>query len=71
VNTNPSIKLLDYWKSKYDPVVLEESELEQRSAGLTFETQRTNREVLADLRDPVSEGLVSRYVDEWMKKWVS
>ncbi|KAK4955913.1 putative NRPS-like protein biosynthetic cluster [Elasticomyces elasticus] len=41
------------------------------AAGLTFETFRTVQDcpVLGKVRDPVSEGLMSKYIDSWMAKW--
>ncbi|TKA82019.1 hypothetical protein B0A55_01723 [Friedmanniomyces simplex] len=41
------------------------------SAGLTFETTRTVRDcpVLGQVRDPVTEGLMEKYVEAWMAKW--
>jgi len=69
---NPSIKLIDFWKSKY-----ESHGLEQDSAGktacLTFETRRTVQDCpsLGLVKDPVTEGLVQRYVEAWMERWTS
>ncbi|KAK0934485.1 hypothetical protein LTR29_013955 [Friedmanniomyces endolithicus] len=92
--TNPSIKLLDFWKGKYggprtatvpddaastdrlaDEVrdKLGVSTSTDESAGLTFETTRTVRDcpMLGEVRDPVSEGLMEKYVGAWMAKWRS
>ncbi|KAK0901479.1 hypothetical protein LTR91_013014 [Friedmanniomyces endolithicus] len=92
--TNPSIKLLDFWKGKYgspkagtmpddeasmdhlaDEVAdkLAVSTSTDESAGLTFETTRTVRDcpMLGEVRDPVSEGLMEKYVGAWMAKWRS
>lgn len=71
---NPSIKLLDFWRGKYgsaDGPVTEGRDDEEAPAGLTFETGRTVRacSILGEVRDPVSEGLMGRYVDVWMRKW--
>lgn len=69
---NPSIKLIDFWKGKYgkaSEVVLPDEE----PAGLTFETLRTVKACpsLAEARDPVSEGLIERYVDVWLRSWLT
>ncbi|KAJ5797836.1 uncharacterized protein N7503_007132 [Penicillium pulvis] len=65
---NPSIKLLDFWKSKYggdDP--------QAPIGGLSFETKCTTRDCpsLALVKDPVTDGLIKRYIASWMKKWTS
>jgi thioester reductase-like protein len=68
---NPSIKLLDFWRSKYgSATVATDSEV---PAGLTFETTRTlmDCKVLEGVGQPVEDGLVERYVELWMKKWSS
>lgn len=64
---NPSIKLIDFWKSKYGG-----AKPQSEDGGLCFETERTTRDFpsLALVRDPVSEGLVQRYIESWMKRWV-
>lgn len=71
---NPSIKLLDFWRGKYGaaaPATGEGKDDEEAPAGLTFETGRTIEAcpVLGQVRDPVSEGLMGKYVDVWMEKW--
>lgn len=73
VEKNPSIKLLDFWRGKYGAAPSAVKEQDDEPAGLTFVTERTKQdaEVLADVRDPVSEGLAARYVEVWMKKWRS
>jgi hypothetical protein len=66
---NPSIKLLDFWRSKYGKAtVATDSEV---PAGLTFETKRTllDCKALEGVGQPVADGLVERYVEQWMKKW--
>ena len=80
---NPSIKLLDFWKGKYGSAkaaataAAEEGVAEalsaDESAGLTFETTRTAQDcaLLGTVRDPVSEGLMEKYVEAWMAKWTS
>jgi len=68
---NPSIKLLDFWRSKYgNATMATDSEV---PAGLTFETKRTLLacKALGGVRQPVEDGLVERYVEQWMKKWSS
>ncbi|KAK0275938.1 hypothetical protein LTR35_010707 [Friedmanniomyces endolithicus] len=92
--TNPSIKLLDFWKGKYGgakaATIPDDDASTDRladevgarlavgvstdeSAGLTFETTRTVRDcpILGKVRDPVSEGLMEKYVGAWMAKWKS
>lgn len=69
---NPSIKLIDFWRGKYG----ERAQVVQNDdepSGLTFETSRTIEACpsLAEAQDPVSEGLVERYVDVWLKSWLS
>lgn len=64
---NPSIKLIDFWKSKYGGATGQQSE----DGGLVFETKRTAQDSpsLALVKDPVSVGLVQRYIETWMKRW--
>lgn len=64
---NPSIKLIDFWKSKYGGDTSQQSE----DGGLVFETKRTVQDSpsLALVKDPVSVGLVQRYIETWMKRW--
>ncbi|KAI5366289.1 Putative AMP-dependent synthetase/ligase, phosphopantetheine binding ACP domain, AMP-binding protein [Septoria linicola] len=73
VEKNPPVKLLDFWRKKYGGVLKEKKsgDVEEEPVGLTFETGRTRRDasVLDGVRDPVSEGLVARYVDVWMGRW--
>ncbi|CAK4023577.1 Male sterility, NAD-binding [Lecanosticta acicola] len=71
---NPSVKLIDFWKKKYgNASVSVPMEEHDEPTGLVFETARTIRDcpVLGAVRDPVSEGLMQRYVDVWMKKWTN
>ncbi|KAJ6117340.1 hypothetical protein N7512_007065 [Penicillium capsulatum] len=65
---NPSIKLIDFWKSKYGGATKAQSE----DGGLCFETTRTTQDspTLALVKDPVSQGLIQRYIESWMKRWV-
>jgi thioester reductase-like protein len=66
---NPSIKLLDFWRSKYGNAnAATDSEV---PAGLTFETKRTllDCKAVEGVGQPVADGLVERYVEQWMKKW--
>jgi thioester reductase-like protein len=66
---NPSIKLLDFWRFKYGNAnAATDSEM---PAGLTFETKRTllDCKALEGVGQPVADGLVERYVKQWMKKW--
>lgn len=64
---NPSIKLIDFWKSKYGS-----AKPQPEDGGLCFETPRTTADSpsLALVRDPVSDGLIERYIESWMKRWV-
>jgi thioester reductase-like protein len=75
---NPSIKLFDFWQTKYaglrqTRVEDFEGEEGKDEAGLTFETELTIQDCpsLALVGDPVSEGLVNRYIETWMKGWTS
>lgn len=76
---NPSIKLIDFWQSKYanhGPQATNGSTPEQeqqKEAGLTFETGLTIQDCpsLAMVKDPVSAGLIQRYIEAWMKRWSS
>jgi len=79
---NPSMKLIDYWRLKYGtPSQPEEVAATDGAAaqsndddaviGLAFETKRTTRDcpVLNAVRDPVSDGLMERYIDAWLRRW--
>jgi thioester reductase-like protein len=72
---NPSIKLLNFWRSKYigncNPEKDKGSVERKETSGLTFETDRTVQDCpyLALVRDPVAEGLVKRYIENWMQRW--
>ncbi|CAG8371628.1 unnamed protein product [Penicillium salamii] len=74
---NPSIKLIDFWQSKYSgsSQSAQEStpEVPPKEGGLTFETGVTVQDCpsLSDVRDPVSGGLIQRYIEAWMKRWTS
>ncbi|KAJ5930389.1 hypothetical protein N7466_005882 [Penicillium verhagenii] len=65
---NPSIKLVDFWKSKYGG-----DTLQAKTGGLSFETQRTTQDSpsLALAKDPVTNGLIQRYITSWMNQWTS
>ena len=67
---NPSIKLLDFWRSKYGKATVAADDAEVPT-GLTFETKRTlmDCKALEGVGQPVEDGLVERYVEQWMKKW--
>jgi thioester reductase-like protein len=67
---NPSIKLLDFWRTKYGNAVAA-SDAAGLPVGLTFETTRTLQDctALRDIEQPVANGLVERYVEQWMGKW--
>ena len=69
---NPSVKLLDFWKAKYGKAAVAAFESEV-PAGLTFETTRTlvDCATLQGVGQPVADGLVERYVGQWMTKWSS
>jgi thioester reductase-like protein len=69
---NPSIKLIDFWRGKYGQAAKHGNGLvEEEPTGLTFDTSRTIDACssLASVQDPVSEGLIQRYVEVWLKKW--
>lgn len=73
---NPSIKLLDFWRSKYgeSAQATDESKDEvHQPAALVFETHRTIEDCssLGLVKDPVAEGLMLRYIEAWMKRWSS
>ncbi|KAJ5604808.1 hypothetical protein N7510_009962 [Penicillium lagena] len=77
---NPSIKLLDFWRSKYagygqprSATTITEQGQQEKFHGLTFETHRTIKDCssLALVKDPVTEGLILRYIESWMKRWTS
>jgi len=81
VRKNPSRKLMEFWEGKYgsipdqevlkEDVVQKDEEAGTLGKGLTFETRRTvsDSECLGRVRDPVSDGLMSRIVGVWMAKW--
>ena len=70
---NPSIKLLDFWRGKYGDAgaSAQGKDDEETPAGLSFETDRTVKAcaLLGVVKDPVSEGLVGKYIDTWMANW--
>lgn len=67
VEENPSIKLLDFWRGKYGS-----PSSHSEPAALTFETTRTEHDApsLTLVKDPVSDGLIERYVEVWLRKWL-
>lgn len=69
---NPSIKLIDFWRSKYE-IVGQKPATADETAGLSFETSRTVQDCpsLGLVKDPVAEGLVQRYIETWMESWTS
>ncbi|CAG8080604.1 unnamed protein product [Penicillium olsonii] len=71
---NPSIKLIDFWENKYSKSSLPAEDSASGAlpeTGLTFETGVTIKDCpsLSNVRDPVSEGLIQRYIETWMKRW--
>ena len=68
---NPSVKLLDFWISKYGQEQDAHSDVERM--GLEFETVRTREmcPALGEVRDPVSEGLLEKYCAVWLQSWQS
>lgn len=64
---NPSIKLFDFWYSKYGG----HRPMQSEDGGLVFETKRTTQDSpsLGLVKDPVAEGLVHRYISTWMARW--
>ncbi|KAK3718652.1 hypothetical protein LTR37_004869 [Vermiconidia calcicola] len=69
---NPSIKLIDFWRNKYSGDPAQSAETDDEPSGLTFDTSRTVKDcpLLAEEKDPVSTGLIERYVENWMSKWL-
>jgi thioester reductase-like protein len=67
---NPSIKLIDFWRSKYETSGTSPATMDE-TAGLTFESSQTLQDCpsLGLVKDPVTEGLVLRYIEAWMEKW--
>jgi len=75
---NPSVKLIDFWRGKYEQAAPGKEELDAavddlEPKGLTFETVQTVRQCpsLARVQQPVAEGLIQRYVQVWLEKWLS
>ena len=82
VEKNPSLKLVGFWRKKYGKIAQDDLAIAQEEQndeddddgdvpGLHFETATTERDSpsIASAVDPVSEGLIERYVATWMKKW--
>ena len=76
VSKNPSLKLLDFWQRKYgSPSAQPNSAMQQDddddAPGLSFETPTTQRDShsIASAVDPVSDGLIERYVATWLTRW--
>jgi thioester reductase-like protein len=69
---NPSIKLIDFWRGKYGSN-RPSSSVDDEPGGLDFKTSQTVHDIpcLGQGDDPVSEGLISRYVDVWLQKWLA
>lgn len=69
---NPSIKLIDFWRRKYGGVAGAVKE-DDEPAGLIFDTSTTVKDCpsLGLAKDPVSVGLAEKYVEVWMKRWLS
>ncbi|KAK5125717.1 hypothetical protein LTR85_011991 [Meristemomyces frigidus] len=73
---NPSIKLIDFWQRKYGAATTmgDENQMQHEldAPGLHFETSRTQQDCasVAAAVDPVSDGLIKRYVEVWLSKWV-
>jgi thioester reductase-like protein len=77
VEKNPSMKLVDFWRTKYGNTE-DQSEngvtaQDEEPAGLNFDSTRTIQAcpLLGAVRDPVRDGLIERYVEVWMKKWAA
>ena len=74
---------MDFWESKYGHLrgAVPQTEVSDRGQDeygmnnktLSFETHETarNSDVLANVRDPVSDGLMSRIVGVWTRKWTA
>lgn len=73
---NPSIKLVDFWQRKYsvttDAGRVFQTDQTVEAPGLHFETVRTENDcyAVAAAIDPVSDGLIERYVGAWLRRWV-
>ena len=69
---NPSIKLVDFWRGKYGSSGTPTTNGDDEPKGLLFETRRTTRDCpsLGEVSDPISEGLVERYITSWAKGWL-
>ncbi|KAK5112326.1 hypothetical protein LTR62_004289 [Meristemomyces frigidus] len=67
---NPSIKLLDFWRGKYSLAVA--ATVDEDTPGMTFATDKTVERcaVLGSVKDPVSEGLIDKYIRAWMRRWI-
>ncbi|KAK9490738.1 male sterility protein-domain-containing protein [Lipomyces doorenjongii] len=62
---NPTVKLAGFFAAKYD------NELSGRK-GLAFETNVTekNSDAIRNATDPVSSGLIKKFVERWLEAWV-
>ncbi|KAK9367371.1 hypothetical protein V1509DRAFT_185320 [Lipomyces kononenkoae] len=62
---NPTVKLTNFFAAKYD------NELPGRQ-GLRFETYITEKEsaTIRNAIDPIGNGLIKKFVDRWLEKWV-
>ena len=69
---NPSIKLLDFWRKKYRLSETPE-ETDDAPRSLHFDTLHTVKDIpcLGMTNDPVTDGLLSKYVDVWLGKWLA
>jgi len=67
---NPSIKLVDFWRKRYASYQAS-ADADKQPSGLKFDTTRTVEDcpALGGVMDPVTAGLVERYVDVWLKSW--
>ncbi|KAK9454723.1 male sterility protein-domain-containing protein [Dipodascopsis uninucleata] len=61
---NPTVKLLNFFADKYD-----NDKVGRR--GLVFQTEITENssKVMKELLDPVSEGLIQKFVGQWLRIW--
>ncbi|CAI7566313.1 unnamed protein product [Penicillium crustosum] len=76
---NPSVKLVDFWRSKYQSHGQPEADgsvsgkAGNGQVGLAFETERTVQDCpfLALVEDPVAGGLIQRYIESWVSRWTT
>lgn len=72
---NPSVKLIDFWQKKYGSSTTspQQATEDMDAPGLSFKTTQTAQasQAIASAIDPVSAGLVERYIDTWLGRWAA